>query len=214
MLVDHSVPETHWNREGMVETFRNTPDQALLSCLKYGVWFPLNLSHQIYLAPHMTTMPMAAVSNQKEIERMTGLGWFRKNSWLPCVPCRCTQCGGTPRKLEDRWRKTSNLSCPHGALADSNGDPVISFNTATKASHVFPYSKEFELTMAFLGMTPNDKYWKIFCLMSRTRHGRYLMRYAGDHLPKEIKPRVSLVMRDLVILRWMAKMAGEEVFMY
>ena len=49
---------------------------------------------------------------------------------------------------------------------------------------------------------------------SRTKYGRSLLPYMGDQLPKEIKPRVSTVMRDLAILRWMAKEAGEEVFMF
>jgi len=213
--LDFKVPQTHWNRKGMEEVFRDTPDRALLSCLRHGVWLPLDLTHQIFLAPHMTTMPMAAASNEKEIQRMTGLGWFERNQWLPCVPCRCTQCGGVARKLEkNRWRKTNNLSCPHQPLLDTNRDPVISFNQATKADRMLPYSNAFKLTMAFLGIEPNDGLWEIFSRLSRTKHGRYLIPYMGDHLPKEIKPRVSSVMRDLAILRWMAKMAGEEVFMF
>ena len=67
---------------------------------------------------------------QSEIRRLSKLGWMQIYTHPPFWPMRATSQGGTPRKYEDRWRRTSDGSAPHNLLFDSDSVPVVPLNVA------------------------------------------------------------------------------------
>jgi hypothetical protein len=70
----------------------------------------------------------------KEIERLHDKSWHQIYTEIPFFPIRCLPNGTVARKLESsRPRRTTNASAPHDDLWDSDGEPVVSVNTAVKA---------------------------------------------------------------------------------
>ena len=104
-------------------------DQELWSHLLHG--FRLApLDEQWYLPPHLFGLACAFDSTQSEIRRLSGLGYSELCGTVPFWPMRGMSCGATPRKYCDRWRRTNDMSNPHGECYDSDGVRIWSVNTA------------------------------------------------------------------------------------
>lgn len=147
-LVDFSKPTgTHLNLEFFEREMASHPDQELLSGLVHGIRFQAELEEQFVMLSHLWSLAMAFDSVQGEIRRLAGLGWMQLYPHPPFWPMRATSQGGTPRKYEDRWRRTSDASAPHTLLFDSDSVPVVALNVASSEPRVvdgvsYPIPKE------------------------------------------------------------------------
>ena len=127
-LVDFAKPTgTHLNLEFFEREMATHPDQELLSGLVHGIRFQAEIDEQFVMLSHLWSLAMAFDSVQGEIRRLSKLGWMQLYTHPPFWPMRATSQGGTPRKYEDRWRRTSDGSAPHNLLFDSDSVPVVPY---------------------------------------------------------------------------------------
>ena len=130
-LLDYTADiSTHLNRKFFSEQLKSFPDQELLSFIEEGVSFKADLDLQIVLQPHLLSLAKGFKSVQSELERLSGKGWYNLFPSLPFVPLRLCPQGSTPRKYEDRWRRTTDGGAPRRDLLDSEGRDVTSLNNA------------------------------------------------------------------------------------
>ena len=75
------------------------------------------------IVPHMISAVGKFDRIQQELARLADKSWYELFAELPCVPYSRSSVpqGTVERALEDRPRRTSNLSAPHELLACYNG---------------------------------------------------------------------------------------------
>ena len=224
---DTEVPETetHLNLAALDEILKSQPDQELRSHLSQGVNYFFPLRDQITCLAHLTTLSKCVSKVTKELDRLTELGWYRTSADLPYIPLVCTGQGGTSRKHENRWRRTTNHSAPHKTKLDSNGDEVKSFNAWSNELVLMLPDYAF-LIQEYAGEAHvPDCFWKRLCLfvISRRRDGPsvserkpYENQYAywRTRWPKEEKPSVGGWMKNMAILKAIADASGEVLYMF
>ena len=143
---------THLNLDFYRVEMEGHPDQELLSHMIHGVRFLADLEHQFVIMPHLLSLGKAFPSVQKELRRLRGLKWVEFYCSPPFWPMRASPQGCTPRKYEDRWRRTSDASAPHTPLFDCASQPIFSLNTASQRPRVvdgieYPIPKEHKPTL-------------------------------------------------------------------
>lgn len=188
--------ETHLNRDFFSDKLKNFPDQELLSFIKEGVAFKADLELQLVLQPHLLSLGNGFASVQSELARLSEKGWYRLFSKIPFAPYRLMPQGATPRKYEDRWRRTTDGGAPRRTLIDSDGVEVIPLNVA--ASNDDPPLPHLQP-----GVQTQD---------SPIRRQPTVAASTLPKWPKEAKPGMGDVMHDAAILRSAADAAGEPLF--
>ena len=123
--------ETHLDLDFLCSYREGWPDQEIFGHLCYGVRLKAPGPHQIVLQPHM----VSAIGNydkvQKELARLTEMGWYELCRQVPFLPFSIVQQGTTTRALEPgRPRRTSNFTAPHKAHEDEVGQEVLPVNVA------------------------------------------------------------------------------------
>ena len=131
-------------------------DQRLLWYLERGIDYELDgelsphhsFPLQIAIFPHLLTLPKAFPSLQKETKRFQELGWHEIFDSMPYTPCRMISSGGTPRKLEDRMRPTTDFGVPRRPLWDESLVEVPSINERSREAATGPEEKPTPVQLA------------------------------------------------------------------
>ena len=97
------------------------PDQNMLSHLLEGVRFEADVELQTVLVPHLISLPKGFASVRNELYRLQTLGWYRFFDSLPFWPIYLNGQGATSRKLEERYRRTTECGGPRKPTFDNSG---------------------------------------------------------------------------------------------
>ena len=182
------------------------PDQFLISNLLEGARLDADVELQFVLVPHLTTLPFGFESVEKEVNRLEAYGWYRSFPVIPYAPMYLNGQGATARKLEpDRWRRTTEGGGPRHPTFDAAGVRALSINEASRIHHMpahFTLDRrpEFLEWLRRRGL-PRDE-------PIPPADGR---RWPSKW-PKEVKPDLSDVMRDMAVLGRAAALQGTVVF--
>ena len=180
------------------------PDQALLSHLLDGVRLDADVELQTVLVPHLMSITKGFMAVAKELKRMQELGWYGVFHDMPFVPGYFNAQGSTPRKFEqDRDRRTTEGGGPRQRTTDMSGLPAISINDASRTHHM-PRHYQHDVRPIF-------RDWLAARGLPRPASEPPL-RATESKWPKEIKPLLIQVLRDLAILRRAAEVLSEPIY--
>ena len=200
--LDTTLPlDTHLNLAFLRRRFEGYPDQNLVANLLEGVRFESDVELQTVLMPHLISLPLGFTSVRSELYRLQTLGWYRFFDQLPFWPIYLNGQGATSRKMEDRYRRTTECGGPRRPCFDEGGRRALSLNEAAGLRHM-PAWYQFR----------HDPPWR-----------KYLQeRELDDPLgwgmpsrrPPEIKPTLAAVMRDISILLAAARRLDEPLYIF
>ena len=183
----HEEVDTHLDRDLLQRRLHTYPDQALVSNLLLGVRHDADTELQTVFIRHLGSLANGYASVQKELHRMHDLGWFDFFPDFPYWPMYCNGKGSQARKLEMRYRPTTEGGGPRKETLDRSGLAAISINEASRRYHMpqhflLDHRPEFQAWLRERGLpraTPELE-------------GRKFSKY-----PRERKPQLEQVMRDL-----------------
>ena len=200
--LDMTLPiETHLNLEFLGRRLATYPDQNMLSHLLEGVRFEADVELQTVLVPHLISLPKGFASVRNELYRLQTLGWYRFFDSLPFWPIYLNGQGATSRKLEERYRRTTECGGPRKPTFDSSGLRALSINEAAQVRHM-PAWFQFRHDPPWL------KYLEERALDQPLEWGM------PSNRPREVKPTLAAVMRDLSILLAAARQLEEPLYVF
>ena len=177
------------------------PDQNLVSNLLEGIRFEADVELQTVLVPHLISLPMGFTSVRNELYRLQTLGWYKFFDHLPFWPIYVNGQGATSRKMEDRYRRTTECGGPRRPTFDGSKLRALSLNEASSVRHMPAWYK-------FRHDAPWQKYLRERALHEPLEWGTPSQR------PPEIKPTLKAVMRDLSILLAAARHLDEPIYVF
>jgi hypothetical protein len=200
--LDVTLPiETHLNLPFLRKRLTNYPDQNLLSNLLEGIRFEADVELQAVLVPHLISLPKGFTSVRNELYRLQTLGWYRFFDHLPFWPIYLNGQGATARKLETRYRRTTECGGPRRPTLDGSGLRALSINEAASVRHMPAWYKH-----------RHDPPWLQY--MQERELADPLEWGMPSRRPPEIKPTLSMVMRDLSILLAAARRLEEPLYIF
>jgi hypothetical protein len=200
--LDMTLPiETHLNLEFLGRRLATYPDQNMLSHLLEGVRFEADVELQTVLVPHLISLPKGFASVRNELYRLQTLGWYRFFDSLPFWPIYLNGQGATSRKLEERYRRTTECGGPRKPTFDSSGLRALSINEAAQVRHM-PAWFQFR----------HDPPWLKY--LEERALDRPLEWGMPSNRPREVKPTLAAVMRDLSILLAAARQLEEPLYVF
>lgn len=201
----HAPFSTHLNLDWLRARLRSYPDQTLLANLLEGVRLDADVELQSVFIPHLASLPLGFASVEKELRRLHGKGWYDFFPDLPFWPIYLNGQGATARKLEpDRFRRTTEGGGPRHPTYDESGFRALSLN---EASHIHHVSRHFSNDPR-----PEMTAWlRARGLLPAPTDGQ---RSEKSKWPRERKPQLSAVMRDMAILRRAAHLLNEPIYVF
>lgn len=203
--LDFGVPiQTDLNLTFLRQRLHAFPDQRLVSFLLEGVSLEaLVESHSVWI-PHLTSLPSGFTSVRNELQRLGELDWYRFFDHIPMWPLYFNGQGATARKLETRFRRTTEGGGPRELLLDETGLRAWSINDASK----------LHLTPAHLrdDARPEMRRWLRSQNLPAADPAANLLR--GSKWPAEIKPSLDELMRYLSVLRRAAEVLNEPIYIF
>ena len=146
-------------------------------------------------APRLVAAP-GYLSTNKELIRLAGptCGYIEVFDFLPFLPMRLIPQGATPRKLEDRWRRTSDAGGGYKTAYDRDGNVVpytplnvlIGTKTVDDEDAAYPFEHDTVVTTGHLGLDE---------LPTPTPSTRPATRF-----PYETKVRFADVLHNIAVL--------------
>ena len=177
------------------------PDQNLVANILDGIRFEADVELQTILVPHLISLPKGFESVRKELYRLSEPGWYKFFEDLPFWPIYLNGQGATSRKLEERYRRTTECGGPRKPTFDEEGLQALSLNVASRIRHLPVW---FTLR--------HDPPWL------RYLHERGLANPAQlsspSLRPQEIKPNLGMIMNDLSILLATARHLDEPLYVF
>ena len=104
--------------------------------MQQGVRLDADVELQSVFVPHLGSLPLGYASVAKELRRLHLLSWYDFFDELPFVPMYLNGQGATARKLEDRYRRTTEGNGPRTPTFDASGLQAISINEASHVHHM------------------------------------------------------------------------------
>jgi hypothetical protein len=200
--LDMTLPlDTHLNLPFLRKRLEGYPDQNLISNILEGVRFESDVELQTVLVPHLVSLPMGFTSVRNELYRLQTLGWYRFFDQLPFWPIYINGQGATSRKMEDRYRRTTECGGPRRPCYDGSELRALSLNEAASVRHMPAWYK-------FRHDPPWLKYLQERELDEPLEWGMPSRR------PPEIKPTLEAVMRDMSILLAAARHLEEPIYIF
>ena len=197
--------DTHLNLTFLHDRLLHYPDQTLLANLLDGVRLDADVELQTVLVPHLTSLSKGYASVEKELRRLHGLGWYDLFDDFPFWPMYLNGQGSTARKLEpDRFRRTTEGGGPRRPTFDLSGLAAISINAASRVHHLPQYFLQDD--------RPVFREW----LSDRglSTEGMCEMPPGKSKWPREVKPQVCQLLRDLAVLRRASEILGEPLYVF
>ena len=214
VVQDFRAPfETHLNLEFLRQRLASTPawpgypDQTLVANLLEGVRLDADVELQTVLIPHLVSLPKGFASVEKELRRLHKLGWYSFFATFPFFPMYLNGQGATARKLEDRWRRTTEGGGPRQPTFDASGLRALSIN---EASHSYHMPRHFA----------NDQRAEMLVWLRSRGLPRPPDAASPESIPrrtkwpKELKPTLHEVMVSLAVLRRAAEVLGEPLYIF
>ena len=208
VLVDFHAPiNTHLNLEILASRLERYPDQTLVANLLEGVRLDADVELQTVLVPHLVSLAKGFASVEKEIRRLRNLNWYDFFDDFPFWPMYLNGQGATSRKLEpDRFRRTTEGGGPRTEVFDSDGVRALSINEASRIYH-FP--------VHFANDTrPEMLSWLRARSLPHSRPLSVEEVKLQSKWPKERKPLLEELMRDLAVLSRAARVLGEPIYVF
>lgn len=210
--LDYAAPlDTHLDLAYLRRRLAGYPDQYLLANLLEGVRLDADVELQTVLVPHLSSLPMGFASVVKELHRLHEKGWYAFFEAFPFWPMYLNGQGATSRKLEpDRWRRTTEGDGPRRDTFDELRLLAISINRASHLPHMPRHfaadeRPEFRAWLAQRGL-PRD--------LEAEPLGTRPNEQPTSKWPKEVKPLLQQVMRDMAVLKRAADLLGEPVYIF
>ena len=207
-LLDFQAPiDTHLNLGFLRRRLRSYPDQYLVSNILEGARLDADVELQSVFVPHLVSLPLGYASVGKEIRRLRALDWYAFFPNFPFWPLYLNGQGSVARKLEpDRFRRTTEGGGPRQPTYDLSGLMALSINAASFIPHVPAHYRrdqrpEMVEWLTARGLLPEPK----------QAEGP---QAASSKWPKETKPRLAQLLRDLAILKRAASMLGEPLYVF
>ena len=200
--LDMTLPlDSNLNLHRLRARLHGYPDQNLVSNLLEGIRFEADVELQTVLVPHLISLPMGFTSVRNELYRLQTLGWYKFFDHLPFWPIYVNGQGATSRKMEDRYRRTTECGGPRRPTFDGGKLRALSLNEASSVRHMPAWYK-------FRHDAPWQKYLRERALHEPLEWGTPSQR------PPEIKPTLKAVMRDLSILLAAARHLDEPIYVF
>ena len=201
--LDFTLPiESGLDLKVLKHRLRHYPDQRLVSFLVEGVRFEADVELQTVLVPHLISLPKGFASVRAELYRLHQKDWYRFFDHLPFWPMYVNGQGAAARKLSERYRRTTECGGPRKPCRDETGLLALSINEASSLKH-FPQWFHHRL-----GEAEWDAWLKAKDLLDPLR------RETPSLLPKEVKPTVADVMRDLSVLLAASRLLDEPIYIF
>ena len=201
--LDFTLPiESGLDLEVLKRRLQHYPDQRLVSFLVEGVRFEADVELQTVLVPHLISLPKGFASVRKELYRLHQKDWYRFFDHLPFWPMYVNGQGAAARKLSERYRRTTECGGPRKPCRDETGLLALSINEASSLKH-FPQWFHHRL-----GEAEWDAWLEAKGLLDP------LLREVLSALPKEVKPTVADIMRDLSVLLAASRLLGEPIYIF
>jgi hypothetical protein len=102
------------------------PDQNLVANILDGIRFEADVELQTILVPHLISLPKGFESVRKELYRLSEPGWYKFFEDLPFWPIYLNGQGATSRKLEERYRRTTECGGPRKPTPCQNFSAIVS----------------------------------------------------------------------------------------
>ena len=194
--------ETHLDLEYLRRRLVNYPDQHLVANVLEGARLDADVELQSVFVPHLVSLPLGYASVGKEVRRLHGLEWYKFFPDFPFWPLYLNGQGSTARKLEpDRFRRTTEGGGPRHPTFDLAGLLAWSINAASFVPHL-PKHFLSDSRPAMREWLQRRRLWP-----PPTQVDSSLSKW-----PKETKPRLRHLLRDLAILKRASQMLGEPVY--
>ena len=190
----HHPPLEIIDRAEVQRSLAHYPDQSLVSHLLLGARTDADVELQFVLVPHLTTLPFGFQSVISEVDRLESYQWYRSFPSIPYAPMYLNGQGATARKLEpDRWRRTTEGGGPRQATFDSGGVRALSLNEAARIYHMPEHflSDQRPEFLSWLRQRGLPRANPIPPSDGRKHPTKW---------PKEVKPALEDVMRDMAVL--------------
>lgn len=196
---------THLNLDFLRARLSLYPDQTLLANLLEGVRLDADVELQTVLIPHLASLPLGFSSVEKELRRLHAKGWYDFFADFPFWPMYLNGQGATARKLEpDRFRRTTEGGGPRQATYDLSGLRALSINEASRIHHIPQHHAN------------DDRPEMLAWLRARGLRPPPPALEEGERSkwPRERKPQLSAVMRDIAVLRRAALVLDEPIYIF
>ena len=201
----HAPFESDLNLELFRRRLHGYPDQTLVANLLEGARLDADVELQTVLVPHLTSLPKGFASVEKELRRLHAMGWYDFFSDFPFWPMYLNGQGSAARKLEpDRHRRITEGGGPRQPTFDKSGLRALSLNEASHIWHVPRYFAD--------DPRPAMASWLAARGLPASPHAELGAR--RTKWPKELKPRLNDVMRDMAVLRRAAHVLGEPIYIF
>ena len=201
----HAPFESDLNLELFRRRLHGYPDQTLVANLLEGARLDADVELQTVLVPHLTSLPKGFASVEKELRRLHAMGWYDFFSDFPFWPMYLNGQGSAARKLEpDRHRRITEGGGPRQPTFDKSGLRALSLNEASHIWHVPRYFTD--------DPRPAMASWLAARGLPASPHAELGAR--RTKWPKELKPRLNDVMRDMAVLRRAAHVLGEPIYIF
>lgn len=201
----HAPFESDLNLELFRRRLHGYPDQTLVANLLEGARLDADVELQTVLVPHLTSLPKGFASVEKELRRLHAMGWYAFFSDFPFWPMYLNGQGSAARKLEpDRHRRITEGGGPRQPTFDRSGLRALSLNEASHIWHVPRYFAD--------DPRPAMASWLAARGLPASPHAELGAR--RTKWPKELKPRLTDVMRDMAVLRRAAHVLGEPIYIF
>ena len=225
----HAPLDTDLNLDALTELLSRYPDQTLVSYLLEGVRLEADVELQTVLVPHLMSLPKGFASVEKELRRLHTSGWYEFFADAPFWPMYANGQGATSRKLEpDRWRRTTEGGGPRKPTFDASGLRALSINEASHIHHMpqhFVHDSRPEMLVWLAARrlprdAPSDRFVEHLTNSHAwgewPEHEESTTRGWQPHSkwPKEEKPTLSQLMRDIAVLRRAAERLGEPIYVF
>lgn len=161
---------------------------------------------QTVLVPLLGSLPLGFASVETELRRLRNLTWYGFYSDFPYWPMYMNGQGATARKLEERYRRTTEGGGPRRPVYDASGLQAVPINVA---------SRNYHMPQHFL-TDRRPEFLK--CLRARGLPAQPAEPAAADpnkrftKWPKERKPTLAMLERDLAVLKRPGEVMGAPVY--
>ena len=206
---------TDWNMAYLHKQLANYPDQRLASNLLQGIRLEADVPLMTVLCPHLVSVGPGYDSVQRTVRELHDLGFSDFFATLPFWPLLIIGQGARVKSLGSaKWRRTSNFSGPHKLVTDKTGKRAVPINEASKSYDLPDWLANSEDQATVKWATEKYAHVRRDPTPSGGADGSVASPSPTYKFPKERKPALANVMRDLAILLHASIEMGEPIFVW
>ena len=189
------------------EKFKGYPDQRLASNTLDGVRLEADVQlHSVY-GPNLESVSKGYESVQKTVRELRAMNFYDFMTRAPFSPMWLISQGSTEKFLHGaptgKFRRTSDFGIPRKPHTDSDGLPVISINDAARSYEIPDWITQHS--------NPAMREWAAH----KYAHVSAEDKAAGrGKFPKERKPMVEALARDIAIYGALAVQTDQPLFVF